>query len=84
VSARGIGIGTEIEKETETGNENGKESPALPWPFHRALFSRTSVNAIVWKARCIIATVEEPAHIIHSLPLRPRFRQYVSRARACL
>jgi hypothetical protein len=47
----------------------------------------TSVNAIVWKARCIIATVtgtgteivEGPAHIIlHSLPLRPRFRQCVS------
>jgi hypothetical protein len=82
--------GTEIETEKERGNGNGKERPVHPWPFHRAPFSRTSVNAIVWKARCIIVTVtataivEEPAHIIHSLPLRPRFRQYENRVRACL
>jgi len=45
------------------------------------------VIAIVWKARHIIAiaTVEELAHIIlHSLPLRLRFRQYANRVRARL
>jgi hypothetical protein len=88
VTASEIETGTVIGTETETGR-GGKERLALPWPFHRALFSRMSVNAIVWKPRCIIATVivtvEELAHIIlHSLPPRPHYHQYVNRVHACL
>jgi hypothetical protein len=78
---------SEIETGTGTGTGRGKERLVLPWPSHRVLFSRTSVNATVWKPRCIIATVtvQELAHIIlHSLPLRPRYHQYVSRVHACL
>jgi hypothetical protein len=71
---------SEIETGTGTGREkeNGIERPAHLWPFRQVLFSTTSVNAIVWKARSTIVTatanvtVEDLAHIIlHSRPLRP-------------
>jgi hypothetical protein len=83
----GTGTGTGREK----GNGNGKERPAHLWPFRQVLFSRTSVNAIVWKARSIIVTatanvtVEDLAHIIlHSRPLRPSISQHVKHVHAYL
>jgi hypothetical protein len=83
---------SEIEIGTGTGREieNGKERPAHLWPFLQVLFSRTSVNAIVWKARYIIVTatanvtVEDLAHIIlHSQP-RPSLSQHVKHVPAHL
>jgi len=89
-------IGTGKETETETGKEigrgrgKGKERPAPPWRTQwvlvRVPFLTTSANAnaIVWKARCIIAivTVEGLVHIrLRSLPLRPRFRRFVNPVR---
>jgi hypothetical protein len=81
----GTGTGTGREK------ENGKERPAHLWPFHQVLFSRTSVNATVWKARSIIVTatanvtVEDLAHIIlHSQPLHPSLSQHVKHVHAYL
>jgi hypothetical protein len=96
VNASEIGTGTETETETgkETGRGKGKERPAPPWRTQwvlvRVPFLTTSANAnaIVWKARCIIAivtaivTVEGLVHIRHhSLPLRPRFHRFVNPVR---
>jgi hypothetical protein len=75
----------------ETGTGIGKEKPAHLWPFRQVLFSRTSANVIVWKARPIIVTatanvtVEDLAHIIlHSRPLRPSLSQLVKHVHAYL
>jgi hypothetical protein len=88
VNASEIGTGTGTGSEIE----NGKERPAHLWPFRQVLFSRTSVNAIVWKARSIIVTatatanvtVEDLAHItLHSQP-RPSLSQHVKHVPAYL
>jgi len=81
---------SEIETGTGTEKENGTERPARLWPFRQVLFSRTSVNAIVWKARPIVTatanvTVEDLAHIIpHSRLLRPSLSQHVKHVHAYL
>jgi len=82
---------SEIETGTEREKENGKEKPGHLWPFPQVLFSRTSVNVIVWKPRFIIVTatanvtVEDLAHIIlHSRPLRPSLSQLVKHVHAYL
>jgi hypothetical protein len=75
---------TEIETGTGTERENGKERPVHQWPFPQVLFSKTSVNVIVWKARSIIVIatanviVQDLARIIlHSQPLRPSLSHHV-------
>jgi hypothetical protein len=82
---------SEIETGTGREKENGTESPAHLWPFPQVLISRTSVNAIVWKARSIIVTatanvtVEDLAHtILRSQPLRPSLSQHVKHVHAYL
>jgi hypothetical protein len=86
---------SEIETGTGTGTgrekENGTERPGHLWPFRQALFSRTSVSAIVWRARSIIVTatanvtVEDLAHItLHSKLLRPSLSQHVKHVHAYL
>lgn len=88
-----IGIGKEEVNEIGRGIEIeiGKETRTHLCPFNWVLvqvpFLRTSVTAIVWKARRTIATetaivtVQELAIPLRSLPLRPPFPRFVNPVR---